>query len=193
MSRLVVYNSVSLDGYFAGVDGDLGWSYEGSDDSEWYEFVTANATGGAQSGGRLLFGRVTYEMMADYWPTPAAAEAHPGVARSMNAMQKIVFSRTLKKASWEHTRLTDDAPAAEVRKLKAEPGDIVIFGSGSIVARLADEGLIDEYQIVVCPIVLGRGRTMFEGLNEAMPLTLVRSRTFPNGKVFLSYVPAKRA
>lgn len=193
MARLVVYNSISLDGYFTGPDGDLSWAYEGSDDAEWNAFVAENAQGGNESGGRLLFGRVTYEMMASYWPTPAAAEAHPTVADGMNRMPKIVFSRTLKEASWANSRLLSGPLAAEVVRLKNEPGDMVIFGSGTIVSALASEGLIDEYQIVVCPVALGKGRTMFEAVKASVPLKLARSRTFGNGKVFLSYEPARQA
>jgi dihydrofolate reductase len=190
MARLIVYNSVSLDGYFAGPGGDLSWAYMGSDDAEWTAFVAENARRGMKGEGRLLFGRVMYEMMAAYWPTPAAAEALPAVAGGMNAMPKIVFSRTLKQASWQNTTLLDKPLAVEVQRLKKGPGDIVIFGSGTIVAQLAGEGLIDEYQVVVCPIALGRGRSMFDGLKEPLPMRLSRSRNFRNGKVFLSYEPA---
>lgn len=193
MARLVVYNSVSLDGYFTGYGGDLSWAYEGSDDPEWNAFVSANAQGGMQGGGRLLFGRITYEMMASYWPTNAAIEAQPAVAEGMNAMPKIVFSRTLKKASWSNTRLMNGNLTAEVASLKNEPGDLVVFGSGILVSQLASEGLIDEYQLVVNPIVLGKGRTMFETIKASIPLKLLRSRTFANGKAFLSYEPVQQA
>ena len=111
----------------------------------------------------------------------------------MNAMPKIVFSRTLKKASWSNTRLMNGNLAAKVASLKNEPGDMVVFGSGSIVSQLAAEGLIDEYQMVVCPIALGKGRTMFETLNSSIPFRLLRSRTFANGKAFLSYEPIRQA
>lgn len=193
MSRLIVYNSVSLDGYFSGADGDLTWAYQGSDDPEWNAFVADNAQGGMESGGRLLFGRITYEMMASYWPTPAAIETQPSVAEGMNAMPKIVFSRTLKNASWSNTQLLHGNLAAEVARLKNEPGDIVVFGSGNLVSQLASKDLIDEYQLVVNPIVLGQGRTMFETLNSRILLKLLRSRTFANGKVFLSYGPIGQA
>lgn len=190
MARLTVYNSISLDGFFTGPGGDLGWAYQGSDDPEWNAFVAENASGGNAANDRLLFGRVTYEMMAGYWPTPAAMEAMPAVAEGMNAMRKIVFSRTLKNAAWQNTTVLAEPLADEVRRLKQEAGDIVIFGSGTIVAQLAAEGLIDEYQLVVCPVALGSGRTMFEGVKEPVPMTLARSRTFRNGKTFLSYEPA---
>ncbi len=185
MAKLIVFNSVSLDGYFAGPDGDLSWGH--SPDAEWQKFVEENARG----GGRLLFGRITYELMASYWPTPAAIEAYPIVAERMNSLPKVVFSRTLDKAGWSNTKLVKGEPAAEVRKLKRDTGpDTVILGSGSIVAQLAPEGLIDEYQLVVCPVILGKGRTMFEGLKARLPLKLARTRTFRNGNILLCYQPS---
>jgi dihydrofolate reductase len=184
MRKLAVFNSVTLDGYFTGRNGDLSWAKGGSDDAEWNSFVAENAKG----GGVLVFGRVTYEMMSSYWPTPSAIRSNPAVAERMNALPKVVFSRTLEKAAWNNTRLVNGDPAAEMRTMKEESGeDMVILGSGSIVARLAQEGLIDEYQLVVTPVVLGEGRTMFEGVRRKLTLKLTRSRTFGNGRVFLSY------
>jgi dihydrofolate reductase len=138
-----------------------------------------------------LFGRITYELMASYWPTMAAARDFSAVAEGMNKLPKMVFSRTLDKASWNNTRLVKSDLAGETRKMKSESGpDMVILGSGSIVAQLAQEGLIDEYQIVVNPVVLGSGRTMFEGIKERLRLKLTRSRAFGNGNVVLYYTPA---
>ena len=106
-------------------------------------------------------------------------------------MPKVVFSRTLDAASWQNTRLVKDDIAAEVRRMKsASGGDIAILGSGSIVAQLASAGLIDEYQIVVNPIVLGSGRTLFEGVGKKLNLKLTSSRAFSNGNVVLGYEPA---
>src|SRR5687767_15122597 len=101
MRSLVVFNSVSLDGYFTGENGDLSWAHAGADDAEWNEFVGKNASG----DGVLLFGRVTYEMMASFWPTPAAMEMMPEVAEGMNRMPKVVFSRSLSSVSWSNTTL----------------------------------------------------------------------------------------
>ncbi len=185
MRKLAVFNSVTLDGYFTGRNGDLSWA-KSRDDAEWNAFTAENAKG----GGVLVFGRVTYEMMASFWPTPAALEAAPIVAERMNNLPKVVFSRTLDEATWNNTKLVKGDPAAEMRKMKEESGeDMVIMGSGSIVSRLAQEGLIDEYQIVVTPVVLGEGRTMFEGVKKKMSLQLTTTRTFGNGNVFLRYEP----
>jgi dihydrofolate reductase len=185
MRSLIVFNHVSLDGYFVDKKGDMRWAH--TQDPEWNEFVAGNARG----GGVLLFGRVTYEMMASYWPTPMAAQNSPAVAERMNNLQKVVFSRTLDKASWNNTKLVKGDLATEVRKLKQQSDEgLVIMGSGTIVSQLAQEGLIDEFEIVVCPIVIGSGRTLFEGVKEKMNLKLTKSRTFGNGNVYTCYEPA---
>jgi dihydrofolate reductase len=187
MRRLTVFNNVSLDGYFVDANGDMSWAHGAKQDAEWNDFVSGNARG----GGELLFGRKTYELMASFWPTPMAAQVQPVVAERMNKMPKVVFSRTLDKASWSHTTLVKGDLVAEVRKMKQAPGqDMTLMGSGSIVAQLAQAGLIDEYQLVVNPIVLGKGRTMFEGIPEKLPLKPTKTRTFGNGNVLLCYVPA---
>ena len=184
MRKLVVFNSVTVDGYFTGADGDMSWAH--NEDPEWNAFVEENAGG----GGVLVFGRVTYEMMASFWPTPFALQSFPLVARKMNEAEKIVFSRTLDSASWSNTKLLKGDLASEVRKLKEASGDdLVILGSGSIVAQLTDASLIDEYQIVVDPIVLGAGRTMFEGVKNKLKLKRVKTQTFNNGNVLLCYEP----
>jgi dihydrofolate reductase/predicted enzyme related to lactoylglutathione lyase len=162
----------------------MSWAHK--QDAEWNSFVEGNASG----GGVLLFGRITYELMAGYWPTAQASQNAPVVAERINNLPKVVFSRTLDKASWNNTKLVKDGMAAEIRKMKNEPGpDMVIMGSGSIVSQLAQESLIDEYQIVVNPVVLGKGRTMFEGIKEKLTLKLTKTRTFGNGNVLLCYQP----
>ncbi len=184
MRKLIVFNQVSLDGYFTDVDGDMSWAHK--QDAEWNAFVAENA----RSGGELLFGRITYELMKSYWPTPAAAKAVPVVAERMNNLPKIVFSKTLDKAPWNNTKLVRGDLAAEIRKMKNEPGEqMVIMGSGTIVSQLTAEGLIDEYQIVVNPIVLGEGRTMFEGIKRKLNLKRTKTRSFGNGNVLLCYEP----
>lgn len=187
MAKLGVFNHVTLDGYFVGANGDLGWAYRGNDDPEYAAFVAENASG----GGQLLLGRITYQMMASYWPTPAADQHDPVVAAGMNRMPKVVFSRSLEEASWSNTKLVKGDLVEEVRKMKNESeGDMAILGSGNIVSQLAPAKLIDEYQIMVDPVALGSGRTMFDGVREKLDLKLTRTRTFGNGKVFLCYEPA---
>lgn len=186
MRKLIVFNHVSLDGYFVDRNGGMSWAKADHQDPEWDAFVSGNAGG----GGMLVFGRITYEMMASFWPTPFAKETMPAVAEAMNNQPKVVFSRTLDHASWNNTSLIKGDVVSEIRKLKQEPGDgMVILGSGAVVAQLAPAGLIDEYQIVVNPIALGAGRTMFDGLKEKLALKLTKTRAFGNGNVLLCYEP----
>jgi len=186
MRKLIVFNHISLDGYFVDANGDMSWAKADHQDAEWNAFVADNASG----GGVLVFGRITYEMMASFWPTPFAIESMPVVAEGMNSMPKVVFSRTLDQASWNNTKLVKGDMAAEMRKMKKEPGEgMAIMGSGSIVSQLTQEGLIDEYQVVVNPVILGKGRTMFDGIKEKLSLKLNKTRTFGNGNVLLCYGP----
>ena len=187
MARVLVFNSVSLDGYFTDDKNDMSWAHKDPNDEEWNAFVSENASGGRSGGGAILLGRVTYEMMAGFWPTPAAMEMMPEVARGMNDMKKIVFSRTLKNASWSNTKLMKGDLEGEVRKLKQGDQDMVILGSGTIVSQLTQARLIDEYQLVVNPIILGKGRTMFEGVKDRPTLKQTKARTFKNGNVVLTY------
>jgi dihydrofolate reductase len=176
---------VTLDGYFAGQGGDISWH---NVDEEFNTFAEENVN----AENTLLFGRITYELMASYWPTPEAVKNDPIVAEGMNKARKIVFSRTLDKADWNNTRLVKTGMLAEVRRLKQQPGkDLTVLGSGSIVSQLAEEGLIDEYQIMVNPVVIGKGRTMFEGIKDRLVLKLTKTRIFGNGNVLLCYEPAK--
>lgn len=186
MGKLIVFNSVSVDGFFVDMNGDMSWAHNANEDAEWDAFVAGNASG----GGVLVFGRITYEMMAGYWPTPAAMKSSPEVAEGMNHLAKVVFSRTLDTASWSNTRLVKTSPAAEIRRMKKEPGkDMAILGSGTIVSLAAQEGLVDEYQVVVIPVVVGKGRTMFEGISKRLRLKLKTVRSFRNGNVLLCYEP----
>jgi dihydrofolate reductase len=185
MRKLHVFNNVSLDGFFVDAQGDMSWAHR--NDQEWTAFASRNASG----NGELLFGRVTYEMMVAFWPTAEAARMLPDVAAGMNAMPKTVFSRTLDGVRWQNTTLITGDLATEVRELKRRPGpDIVILGSGTLVSQLTEARLIDEYQLVINPIVLGSGRTLFASVGGRSSLKLTNSRTFTNGNVVLWYEPA---
>jgi dihydrofolate reductase len=187
MRKLIAFNHVTLDGYFVDASEGFNWALKGNDDPEYSAFVAENAS----AGGQLLFGRVTYDLMASYWPTAVADQHNPAVAKGMNSMPKAVFSRTLDKATWKNTKVVKGDLVAEVRKMKTEPGpDMAILGSGSIVSQLAPENLIDEYQMVLDPVALGKGRTMFDGIKEQLNLSLAKTRTFKNGKIFLCFEPA---
>jgi dihydrofolate reductase len=182
MRKVNVFNNVSLDGFFTDAKGDMSWAHK--QDEEWNAFASANASG----NGELLFGRVTYDLMAAFWPTPQAAKMLPKVAAGMNAMRKTVFSRTLDTVAWQNTVLLKGDLVTEVRRLKQQPGpDIVILGSGSIVSQLTQARLIDEYQLVLNPIVVGRGRSLFETVVDTLNLTLTKTQSFRNGNVVLWY------
>jgi dihydrofolate reductase len=182
MRKVMVFNSISLDGYFTDNTNDMAWAHKR--DPEWQAFTAENAGGDAE----LLFGRKTYEMMAGFWPTPPALQAMPKVAESMNRMRKTVFSRTLSRADWQNTRVVKGDIADEVRRMKHESGpDVLIMGSGEIIAQLTQARLIDNYQVVLTPIVLGRGRSMFEGVTGRPALQLTKTRSFGNGNVVMWY------
>lgn len=185
MRKVHVFDNVSLDGFFTDEKNDMSWAH--NRDEEWNAFASGNAS----NDGELLFGRVTYEMMAAFWPTQQAAQMLPEVAAGMNRMRKTVFSRTLGSVSWQNTTLVKGDVVAEVKQMKQQPGpDMVILGSGSIVSQLTQAGLIDEYQIVVIPIILGKGRTLFETVDRKAKMTLSKTRSFKNGNVVLWYTPA---
>src|SRR5271170_7829803 len=173
MRKLIAFNHITLDGYFVDSAGQFGWARHGNDDPEFAQFVAENASG----GGELVFGRVTYNIMASYWPSPIADQHMPEVARGMNASPKVVFSRTMDKAAWNNTRLIQGDLVTEMRKLKAESGPgMCILGSGSIVAQLSSAGLIDEYQMVLDPVALGKGRSMFDGIKDQLNFKLAKTR-----------------
>ena len=184
--KCAAFMQISLDGYYCDAQGDMSFAHKAPEDAEWNEFVAGNA----RSGGMLLFGRKTYEMMAAWWPTPMAAQAMPQVAAHMNALPKIVFSRSLTSASWSNTKLVRDDVVATVRQMKDEPGpDMAILGSGSIVTQLADAGLLDVLQVVVNPVALGAGQSLFSGLSQRLDFALTNTRVFGNGSVVLWYSP----
>jgi dihydrofolate reductase len=185
VARLAAFIFISLDGYFEGPGkGDISWHGHGPEEN-------AFALESLKAGTTLLFGRTTYDMMAGYWPTPLAMTSDPGMAEGMNKADKIVFSRTLNKPKWERTCVAKGDLGEEVRKLKAAPGkDLTLLGSGSILTQLAERGLIDEYQIMVDPVVLGGGTKVFGGLANRLALALKTARMFKSGVVLLSYGPA---
>lgn len=185
MRQLRSFTSISLDGFFTDSAGDMSWAH--TRDDEWNAFVSSNASG----NGALLFGRVTYEMMKAFWPTAQAAQMLPEVAKGMNAMRKYVASRTLGSADWQNTTVLGGDLVKEVQALKAADGpDLVILGSGSVVSQLTDARLIDEYQLVLVPTALGKGRTPFETLGDRRTFTMTKTRSFTNGNVVLWYEPA---
>jgi dihydrofolate reductase len=176
---------VTLDGYFEGPNRELDW-HNVDDEFNQFAIEQLNTT------DLLLFGRVTYEMMASYWPTEHAVTNDPIVADKMNCLPKIVFSRTLNKAGWNNTRLLNDNIAETISALKLQPGkDIAIFGSSDLVVTLIQMDLIDEYRIIVNPVVLGSGKPLFKGIHEMLNLKLLKTKTFNSGNILLYYQPTK--
>ncbi len=181
MRNLLMFNLVSLDGYFEGPDHDISWH---NVDAEFNDY----AADMLDSVDTLLFGRVTYDLMAGFWPTAEARKNDPLIAERMNSLSKVVFSRTLKSAEWNNTRLVKDDIEGELRKLKQRSGkDLVLLGSGSIVSQFSQHGLIDEYRIMVNPVVLGKGTPLFTGITDKLSLKLQKTRPFRSGNVLLYY------
>jgi dihydrofolate reductase len=187
MRRLLFFMLTSLDGFYEGPGHAIDWH---NVDEEFNEFANAQL----DSAGMLLFGRVTYEMMAAYWPTEAAVKDDPVTAAAMNRLPKIVFSRTLPKATWQNTRLVKDNITEEVAKLKQQPGkDLFIFGSSDLAVSLIQAGLIDEFRILLNPLALGNGKALFKGLPGRLELELIKTRTFKSGNVLLYYRPKEKS
>jgi dihydrofolate reductase len=181
MGRLSVFNFVSMDGYFEGPNRDISWHKHDAEQNEY-------AVQMLKSENVLLFGRVTYDLMASYRPMPIGIKSNPVIAEGMNSAEKIVFSRTLKEAKWNNTRLVKDDICGVIRKAKETSGkNMTILGSGSIMTQFAQEGLIDEYQFMVDPVVLGGGTPIFKGIKGMLNLKLASTRTFRNGSVLLCY------
>jgi dihydrofolate reductase len=189
MRKIVLTEWVSLDGYTSGPDNDM--SYVGqyfNDEMGVYEDAIVS------SADTLLLGRVTYESFAGSWPhvpdNPNSSEGEKTYARKLNAMRKVVLSRTLGSADWNNSELWREIDVDAVQKLKEEDGkDILIYGSATIVQQLTSLGLIDEYQVLVHPVVLGGGKSLFE--NAKAGLKLVSAKPFSSGVVLLTYERGK--
>ena len=183
MRKIIVSNYVTLDGFFAGPDGEIDWFV-------WDDQMAQYSKDLLGSIDAILFGRVTYELMAGYWPAATAAAEDPIITDAMNNSPKIVFSRTLAKADWNNTRLVKEIDRDQILKMKQQPGrDMVIFGSGSIVSAFARLGLIDDYRLLVNPVILGRGKPLFKDIADRINLKLLETRMFDSGAALLHYQP----
>lgn len=183
MRKVIFFMLTTLDGFYEGPNREIDWH---NVDEEFNEFAIEQLN----SVDVLLFGRKTYELMAKYWPTPAAATDDPIVADKMNRLPKIVFSRTLSSVDWQNTRLVKGNMAEEISKLKQQPGkDLIIFGSSDLAATFIQHGLLDEFRIMVNPVVLGSGIPLFKGVYQPLKLKLLKTRTFSSGNVLLYYQP----
>jgi dihydrofolate reductase len=181
MRKLKSFNLITLDGFFEGPNGEIHWH---NVDDEFNDLAVENS----KNADMFVFGRKTYRLMENYWPTETALKNDPVVAGIMNAKKKIVFSRTLKKADWNNTTLLKDNVAEEILKLKKQKGkDIVIFGSADLSSTLIENNLIDEFEIMLNPIVLGKGNPLFNNIKSKMTLKLLSTKTYNNGNVLLTY------
>ncbi len=183
MRKIILQMMVSADGYFEGPNREIDWH---NVDNEFNE----NAVEFLNTVDTLLFGRVTYELMAGYWPTPFARDDDPIIAERMNNLSKIVFSNTLQKVEWNNSRLIRGNVKDEISKLKNQPGkNIAVFGSSGLSVELMKHGLIDELAIMINPIILGNGKSLLKGLNSRYKLKLLRTKVFSSGNVALYYKP----
>lgn len=188
MRKVFLLMMVSLDGFFEGENHDLSWH---NVDGEFNEFAAQMLS----EVGTLMFGRRTYELMAGFWPTAKPSDPNDAiVAEKMNTLPKIVFSTTMKKVeekpSWKNVKLAKDNVAEEVQKLKQQPGeDIAVLASSNLCISLIKMGLIDEFRIMVNPVVIGNGTPLFHGIQEKFKLKLLNTRTFNSGNVLLTYQP----
>jgi dihydrofolate reductase len=180
--KLISFIGISLDGYYKGPDGQFDFA---NVDQEFYDFSNRQDA----YIDTLMFGRETYELMATYWPT--ATEDDPEVIEFMNGVKKVAVSTTLERVEWSNTTLIRDDLDANVKQLKEQPGkEIAMFGSVRLTASLLELGLVDELRVIVFPILLGEGISMFSTLNSRVPLELWRTTTFRSGNVLLVYRPA---
>lgn len=186
MRQLIIDSIMSLDGYYTDLNNSIDWFDFNTEEQEWSKEILRRAD-------TLIFGRRTYEEFSVFWPTPRpeAIGFDPFIIQRLRESPKIIFSKSLAEASWKpSTIMKDENPAGVISKMKNESGKgMVVIGSGSLVATLAREGLVDEYRIRIRPIILGSGKPLFVDRNTRHPLKLVSSRAFDNGVLGLHYEP----
>jgi dihydrofolate reductase len=181
MRKMIIFNMISADGYFEGVDHDLDWH---NVNAEFNDFAIAQL----DEADTLVFGRKTYELMASFWPTAMARKNDPDVAEKMNSTAKVVLSHSLNVVEWHNTTLLKDNAIDRLRELKEGHGKaLLVLGSSNLCVGLLEEGLIDEVRLMVNPIVLGKGNTIFAGLNKPLRLELTDTHKFKSGNILLSY------
>ncbi|MGX5820733.1 dihydrofolate reductase family protein [Chitinophaga lutea] len=183
MARLSAFIFLTINGFYKGPHEDISWHPHDSEGDEL-------AVNSMQDGHILLFGRRTYELMASFWPTQAAAAEFPLVAAGMNASDKYVCSNTLQKAGWDKTNILRGDAVEAVRNLKATADrDITILGSGELTTALLAAGLMDNLSLMIDPVAIGAGTTLFGGMGVPAHLLLTSTRVFSNGAILLNYTP----
>lgn len=185
MAKLIVFDMMTLDGFFAGPGDDIDWH---NVDSEFNDFAAEQL----DTADTLIFGRVTYDLMAHYWPTEEALMDDPVVAEQMNTIPKVVFSRTMEKADWQNTRVFNGNVEQVIGDSKRKSGkNLLVLGSANLAASLRQFKLIDEYRVMVNPVILGEGVPLFKHTRDRQPLKLVRTEVFDSGNVLLCYEPKR--
>jgi dihydrofolate reductase len=181
MARLIMWDLISLDGFIEAPGRDISWH-----EDVWGDELERFSIEQGKSAGGLLFGRVTYELMAGYWPNEKGT-----IADFMNGLPKFVFSRTLTRSDWNNTRVfSADAPETVARLKQESAKDIFIFGSADLAASLIPHRLIDEFRIGVSPHLLGNGTPLFKKRDMRIRLKLLDARTISTGVAILRYEPA---
>lgn len=181
MKKVIFQMSVSIDGYVEGPGREIDWHIV-DDEFNAYAVETLRAT------DVLIMGRKTYELMAGYWPTAPGDD--PFVKEQMNGTPKLVFSRTLKRVDWQNSRIATGSVADEVARLKQGPGDGLLWVGGSdLASSFLEQGLMDEIRIVLTPVLLGAGKTVFDAIKKRYPLKLLSTKSFKSGNVVLTYEP----
>ncbi|MFV0378862.1 MAG: dihydrofolate reductase family protein [Mangrovibacterium sp.] len=183
MRTLTAFVFTTLNGYYKGDDDNVEWHSNGSEEIEFAQHQL-------QKGNTLIFGRKTYELMKNFWVSPMAYELFPVVAMRINQAEKIVCSNTLESSDWNNTTILKGDIVTEIKSLKEMSGnDLTILGSGNLVKQLTEAGLIDEYELMIDPVLLGSGSTLFEGITKELSLQLSDARVFKqSGVLLLSYV-----
>jgi len=191
MRKLVFFMHASLDGFVAGLNGEMNWIHF---DELMFDFV-ATMTANADAA---LYGRVTYEMMQSYWPTagekPNASKHDKEHSTWYNNVSKIVLSKTLKEVELNNTVVIGDNLVNKINEIKSQEGkNILIFGSPRASHSLLSESLVDEFWVFVNPVLLGEGIPLFKNITEITPLKLIESKTFSCGVIALHYETVRKA
>jgi dihydrofolate reductase len=182
LRKIFLFMNVSLDGYFETPDHDLSWAHTGE-----FEAFSPDREGEVDT---ILFGHRTYDMFKKFWPTPQAKEFQPKIAKFLEENQKVVVSHQPFDPGWKNVTVLSTDAIEGVKRLKEQPGNsIIMFGSNNLCVSLMPHGLIDEFQLMLNPVALGDGTSLFKGLPEKIPLNLTQTRQFKSGNILLTYKP----